>query len=47
MAWCDAFTSWLESEENEEPVEKLLDGLKSKNRLEIVIEVCTSIGLRF
>jgi hypothetical protein len=47
MAWCDAFTSWFESEENEEPVEKLLDGLKSKNRLEIVIEVCTSIGLRF
>jgi hypothetical protein len=40
ITWCDAFTSWLESEENEEPVEKLLDGLKSRSRLEIVMEVC-------
>ncbi len=46
IAWCDAFMSWLESEENEEQVEKLLDGLKSKNRLEIVVEACTSVGLR-
>jgi hypothetical protein len=37
--WCDAFTSWLESDENEEPVEKLLDALKSRTRLEIVMEV--------
>ncbi|KAE9376474.1 hypothetical protein N431DRAFT_542103 [Stipitochalara longipes BDJ] len=39
ITWCDAFTTWLEDEENEEPVEKLLDALKSKNRLEIVIEI--------
>jgi len=35
----DAFTSWLESDENEEPVETLLDALKTQTRLEIVIEV--------
>jgi hypothetical protein len=39
ITWCDAFTSWLESDENEEPVEKLLDALKSRTRLEIVMEV--------
>jgi hypothetical protein len=39
VTWCDAFTAWLEGEENEESVEKLLDALKSRNRLEIVIEV--------
>ncbi len=39
ITWCEAFTSWLENDENEEPVEKLLDALKARTRLEIVIEV--------
>src|SRR5450756_603628 len=30
--WCDAFMSWLESEENEDAAEKLLDALKSMHR---------------
>ncbi|PMD49004.1 hypothetical protein L207DRAFT_560531 [Hyaloscypha variabilis F] len=42
VTWCDAFTAWLEGEENEEPVEKLLDALKSRNRLEIVIEISST-----
>jgi hypothetical protein len=37
--WCDAFISWLESEENEDTAEKLLDALKSMHRLELMIEV--------
>ena len=47
VTWCDAFTTWLESDENEEPVEKLLDALKSRNRLEIVIEVIQHSQLAF
>ncbi len=37
--WCDAFTSWIETEENEEQVDKLLDALKAWTRLEIILEV--------
>lgn len=39
ISWCDAFTTWLEDEKNEEDVDKLLEALKSKGRLEIVLEV--------
>lgn len=39
IAWCDAFTSWLESDENEVAVEKLLDALKNTNRLKLLLEV--------
>jgi len=31
IAWCDCFTSWLENEDNEEAIEKFLDGLKGGN----------------
>jgi hypothetical protein len=41
VTWCHAFTTWLEAAENEEVVEKLLDALKSKSRLELVLEVRT------
>jgi hypothetical protein len=40
--WCDAFMSWLESEENEDAVEKLLDALTHVNRLDLMIEVLSS-----
>jgi hypothetical protein len=40
ITWCDAFGTWLETEENEEVVEKLLDELKGKGRVELVLEVC-------
>jgi hypothetical protein len=40
--WCDAFMSWLESEENEDTVEKLLDALTHVNRLDLMIEVLSS-----
>jgi hypothetical protein len=39
VAWCDAFTSWLESEDNEADVEKLLDLLKNGSRLKLMLEV--------
>lgn len=39
VTWCDAFTAWLEGEENEEDVEKLLDDLMQRGRVEIVLEV--------
>jgi hypothetical protein len=40
IAWCDAFTLWLENDENEKAVEKLLDALKGTNRLKLLLEVC-------
>jgi len=39
VTWCDAFTAWLEGEENEEDVEKLLDDLMQRGRVEIVLQV--------
>jgi len=37
--WCDVFGAWLEDSENEEVVEKLLDGLKGRGKVELVLEV--------
>lgn len=42
VAWCNAFTSWLESENNETEVEKLLDLLKNGSRLKLFLEASTS-----
>ncbi|PVH78323.1 hypothetical protein DL98DRAFT_635759 [Cadophora sp. DSE1049] len=42
LAWCDAFLLWLENNENEEHVESLLELLKSRSRVEIVLEVSTT-----
>lgn len=39
ITWIDAFTSYLEADSNEENVDKLLEALKSKGRLELVLEV--------
>ncbi|KAF8865681.1 hypothetical protein BDZ45DRAFT_418253 [Acephala macrosclerotiorum] len=39
ITWCDALTAWLESEENEEMVEQLLDGLKKRARVELMLEI--------
>ncbi|CZR61868.1 uncharacterized protein PAC_11765 [Phialocephala subalpina] len=39
ITWCDALMSWLESEENEEDVEKLLEALKARSRLELCLEI--------
>jgi hypothetical protein len=39
IAWCDAFTAWMEAEESEELVEKLLDILKGERRLALFLEV--------
>ncbi|KAF4635046.1 hypothetical protein G7Y89_g3042 [Cudoniella acicularis] len=39
ISWCEAFLGWIEREENEEQVEKLLDGLKGKGKVEIVLEI--------
>lgn len=39
VTWCDAFMAWLESEENEGEVDKLLDDLKQRGRVEVVLEV--------
>jgi hypothetical protein len=38
-AWCDAFISWLESSDNEESVDMLLDKLKEVGRFELVVNV--------
>lgn len=40
ITWCDAFTTWLETDENEEQVERMLDGLKARSGLTLVLEVC-------
>ncbi|KAL5314135.1 hypothetical protein ACEPPN_018559 [Leptodophora sp. 'Broadleaf-Isolate-01'] len=42
LAWCDAFLSWLENNENEAHVETLLDFLQSKSRVEISLEISTA-----
>jgi hypothetical protein len=39
VTWCEAFTAWLEGEENEGDVDKLLDDLKQRGRVEVVLEV--------
>ena len=39
ITWCDAFTSWLESDENEENVEQLLDALKARAKVNLMLEV--------
>jgi hypothetical protein len=37
--WCQAFTTWLEDESNEEAVERLLDALKGVGSLKLALEV--------
>lgn len=37
VAWCDVFTGWLEAEENEDGVERLLEEMNST--VKVVIEV--------
>jgi hypothetical protein len=39
IAWCDAFVLWLENEDNEKAVERVLDILKGACRLNLWIEV--------
>jgi hypothetical protein len=39
ITWCEAFQTWLEGDENEEHVETLLDGLRTRSELNLVIEV--------
>lgn len=39
LAWCDVFLLWLENSENEEHVESLLELLKGRSMVEIVLEV--------
>jgi hypothetical protein len=39
IMWCNAMIAWLESDDNEEQVDKMLDGLKARGRLDIAIEV--------
>ncbi|KAH7403680.1 hypothetical protein BKA64DRAFT_458299 [Cadophora sp. MPI-SDFR-AT-0126] len=39
LAWCDAFLLWLENSDSEEHVESLLEFLKSRSKLEIVLEI--------
>jgi hypothetical protein len=43
--WCDAMAAWLESDDNEDQVDKMLDGLKARGKLDIAIEVCTRTKL--
>jgi hypothetical protein len=45
VAWCDAFGAWLERDENEESVDKLLDYLKTVGRLELILNVWYDIAL--
>ena len=40
IMWCDAMVAWLESDDNEDQVDKMLDGLKARGKLDIAIEVC-------
>lgn len=47
VAWCDALAAWLDSEENEGVVEKLLDSLSRETRLKLFLEVNTSPTLHF
>ncbi|KUJ08126.1 uncharacterized protein LY89DRAFT_789357 [Mollisia scopiformis] len=42
LSWCDALTIWLENEENEEHVEQLLDALKARSSLTLVLEISTT-----
>lgn len=37
VSWCDVFTAWLEAEENEEGVERLLEEMKPL--VKVVVEV--------
>lgn len=38
--WCEAFGAWLDAgEENEEALERCLDGLKERGKVELVLEV--------
>jgi hypothetical protein len=39
IAWCDAFIFWLENEDNEKAVERVLDILKGTSRLNLLLEV--------
>lgn len=39
LAWCYAFTTWLEQDDNEDFVDKLLDVLKNVGTLELVLNV--------
>jgi hypothetical protein len=45
IMWCDAMAAWLESDDNEDQVDKMLDGLKARGKLDIAIEVCTQTKL--
>ncbi|KFY21557.1 hypothetical protein V493_07294 [Pseudogymnoascus sp. VKM F-4281 (FW-2241)] len=40
VSWCDVFTAWLEAEENEDGVEKLLEEMKPVVR--VIIEISTT-----
>ncbi|KAH6673495.1 hypothetical protein B0J14DRAFT_638516 [Halenospora varia] len=39
ITWCEAFNSWLEDDKNQEQVDELLESMKSRARLEIVLEI--------
>jgi hypothetical protein len=39
IAWCDAFTSWVEDDSNEENADRVLEHLKGVGRLELNLEV--------
>jgi hypothetical protein len=38
-AWCDAFTTWIEGDDNSEAVERLLEALKGSRSLKLFLEV--------
>ncbi|KFY93144.1 hypothetical protein V500_03889 [Pseudogymnoascus sp. VKM F-4518 (FW-2643)] len=40
VSWCDVFTAWLEAEENEDGVERLLEEMKPA--VKIVVEISTT-----
>jgi hypothetical protein len=44
ITWCEAFQTWLESEENAEQVESLLDELRARSMLDLVLEVCRQMS---
>jgi hypothetical protein len=39
VAWCDAFVDWLERDENQDSVDKVIDGLGTKGRMQLLLKV--------
>jgi hypothetical protein len=39
ITWCEAFQTWLEGDQNEEKVELLLDELRTRSELNLILEV--------